>query len=113
MTAILARRDTPRWSRGRASHSATSAGMSTRPIGRVAAATAPARAAAHQWSRRANQKENRTAARKSDSLYGARKKKEVGMNAATTTVRRAISTENSADVRACITTRAIKNAKFE
>src|SRR5712691_9299441 len=83
------------------------------PAARVPAASKPANPAGTHFRRRAHQKARRDVNKKRDSLYGDRKKKLTGKAARRISVRRAISVENSALVKAKSTVSAPKNAMLE
>ena len=80
---------------------------------RVMAASAAARAASAHRSRRAHQHADTARNRKVDSLYGARKKNEVGKTATSRTAVRACASENSSVVSAYSTMSAPRKERFE
>src|SRR6266571_8503408 len=89
------------------------AGTSKTPTLRVSAAANPAAEAKLHRPRRAHQNVSNDAKRNDDSLYGERKKKLAGKQTRRSTVRRAVSVENSNVVSANRTMSAPRNAVFD
>src|SRR2546428_11066587 len=106
---IAFRRPSPR-----CPHASTnSAGTRSTPTLLVSAARDPASPANQGRRARAHQNARRDITRKSDSLYGARKKKLAGKHATSSTVLRAMFSENSRVVSANSTTKAQKKATLD